>query len=92
MPFIRLSSICLIHNHVNDRGGEGGSGGKLGIIDCFIFNFPHLLYIRGSQSVGPGPQGGLKPLKLNFFWGGGGDGRRVSQNFIVEKRMCEGLA
>ena len=66
---------------------EGGSGGKLGIIDCFIFNFPHLLYIKGSQTVGPGPQGGLKLLMLIFFYLGG-----VGQSFIVENRMCEGLA
>ena len=38
---------------------------------------------RGGLRPGPG---GLKPLKLNF-WGGGG---RAGQNFIVENRWSDG--
>ena len=39
---------------------------------------------QGALRLGPGGGGGLKPLKLTFLGGGGG------QNFIVENHWCEG--
>ena len=85
MPSISLSCICLIHNHVNDRGG--GKWGEAWYHRLLHIQLPALAYIKGSQTVGPGPQGGLKLLMLIFFYLGG-----VGQSFIVENRMCEGLA